>query len=137
MLSMGATAVSTIIFASTLHLGLPATLARSSFSARSSGSSRGRGGLGRSRSDHHPQSPSILILGRRALLGWPHRRSGRRFLARRRKLRRPRSNQIVLFLVIAVVAEIIVERTRFGRELRLIGMNPSAASVAGLRVQRT
>ena len=46
-------------------------------------------------------------------------------------------NQIVLFLTIAILAEIIVERTRFGRELRLIGMNPSAASVAGLRVQRT
>ena len=46
MLSMGATAVSTIIFASTLHLGLPATLAGRHL-RRDRRAPPGRGGLGR------------------------------------------------------------------------------------------
>lgn len=46
-------------------------------------------------------------------------------------------NQIILFLVAAIVFGFIVERTRFGRELRLIGLNPKAAGFTGLRVGRT
>jgi ribose/xylose/arabinose/galactoside ABC-type transport system permease subunit len=46
-------------------------------------------------------------------------------------------NQILLFVVAAIVFGFIVERTRFGRELRLIGLNPKAASFTGLRVGRT
>lgn len=42
-------------------------------------------------------------------------------------------NQAVLFLVIVVVLGIVVERTRFGRELRLTGTNLAAAKIAGLR----
>lgn len=44
----------------------------------------------------------------------------------------PASNQVALFLVIAALAKFVVERTRFDRALRLIGMNPAATSVAGL-----
>ncbi|MCI4542148.1 hypothetical protein MRS83_25350, partial [Escherichia coli] len=38
----------------------------------------------------------------------------------------PASNQVALFLVIAALAKFVVERTRFDRALRLIGMNPAA-----------
>ena len=44
----------------------------------------------------------------------------------------PAPNQVALFLVIAALAKFAVERTRFDRALRLIGMNPAATSVAGL-----
>ncbi|MFK3724292.1 ABC transporter permease [Pseudomonas monteilii] len=46
-------------------------------------------------------------------------------------------NQLVLFVALAISAELIVQRTRFGRELRLIGMNRTAARVAGIRIERT
>lgn len=46
-------------------------------------------------------------------------------------------NQIILFFIAAIVFGFIVERTRFGRELRLIGLNPKAAGFTGLRVGRT
>ncbi len=45
-------------------------------------------------------------------------------------------NQILLFLGAVIIVEILVERTRFGRELRLIGMNKVAAGIAGLRIER-
>ena len=44
-------------------------------------------------------------------------------------------HQLVLFVAVAVGAEILVERTRLGREIRLIGMNRTAATIAGLRIQ--
>jgi ribose/xylose/arabinose/galactoside ABC-type transport system permease subunit len=46
-------------------------------------------------------------------------------------------NQLVLFVLLAIAAEFVVQRTRFGRELRLIGLNRSAAEIAGVRVGRT
>lgn len=44
----------------------------------------------------------------------------------------PAPNQVALFLVIAALAKFAVERARFDRALRPIGMNPAATSVAGL-----
>jgi ribose transport system permease protein len=46
-------------------------------------------------------------------------------------------NQLLLFLVLAIAAEFVVQRTRFGRELRLIGLNRTTATLAGVRVGRT
>ena len=45
-------------------------------------------------------------------------------------------NQVVLFVLFTVLMSFIVDRTRFGRELRLTGLNPVAAEFAGMRVGR-
>lgn len=45
-------------------------------------------------------------------------------------------NQVLLFGAAVVLAEILVEKTRFGRELRMIGVNRAAAEMAGLRIER-
>lgn len=45
-------------------------------------------------------------------------------------------NQIVLFVLFTILISFVVDRTRFGRELRLTGLNPTAASFAGMRVGR-
>ena len=45
-------------------------------------------------------------------------------------------NQIVLFVVVVGAASIFMEQTRLGRELRLIGLNLTAARYAGLRISR-
>lgn len=44
--------------------------------------------------------------------------------------------QALVFFVIVVILEFFVERSRLGRELRLTGMNRSAADLAGLRSSR-
>jgi ribose transport system permease protein len=45
-------------------------------------------------------------------------------------------NQIVLFVAVVAAASIFMEQTRLGRELRLIGLNLTAARYAGLRITR-
>ena len=45
-------------------------------------------------------------------------------------------NQIVLFVAVVGAASIFLEQTRLGRELRLIGLNLTAARYAGLRISR-
>ncbi len=45
-------------------------------------------------------------------------------------------NQIVLFLLVVAIVSVFMERTRLGRELRLTGLNLKAAHYAGLRVGR-
>ncbi len=44
--------------------------------------------------------------------------------------------QALIFVVLALILEIIMERTRTGRELRLTGMNKAAANLAGIRTSR-
>ncbi|MBT9383570.1 ABC transporter permease [Pseudooceanicola sp. CBS1P-1] len=44
--------------------------------------------------------------------------------------------QAVIFLVVVVVAELLLQRSRTGWELRLRGTNPAAAELAGLRTRR-
>jgi ribose/xylose/arabinose/galactoside ABC-type transport system permease subunit len=46
-------------------------------------------------------------------------------------------NQLVVFAILALLATLIVHRTRFGRKLVLVGHNPSAAAYAGVRVSAT
>jgi ribose/xylose/arabinose/galactoside ABC-type transport system permease subunit len=46
-------------------------------------------------------------------------------------------HQGLLFVVATVVLELIVQRSRFGRELRLVGTNRVAARIAGLRTRAT
>lgn len=141
MLSMGATAaVSTIIFASTLHLGLPATLALVVVFGAIVGLLQGVVvGWAGANPIIATIATSSIIMGAGALYsgGLTIVGQGDASWLGVGTFAGLVPNQIVLFLVVALLAEVIVERTRFGRELRLIGMNPSAASVAGLRVQRT
>ncbi|HSV53078.1 MAG TPA: ABC transporter permease [Burkholderiaceae bacterium] len=44
--------------------------------------------------------------------------------------------QALLFLLVVVLVEVLMQRTRAGRELRLRGTNPQAAELAGLRTRR-
>ncbi len=44
---------------------------------------------------------------------------------------------LIVFLVVALVAALIVGRTRFGRRIVLVGYNPSAARFTGIPVTRT
>ncbi|CAD6560195.1 ABC transporter permease [Paraburkholderia sabiae] len=46
-------------------------------------------------------------------------------------------HQGLLLVVAALVLEIVMQRTRFGRELRLVGINRVAARIAGLRTRLT
>jgi ribose/xylose/arabinose/galactoside ABC-type transport system permease subunit len=46
-------------------------------------------------------------------------------------------NQLVVFAVLALLATLIVHRTRFGRQLVLVGHNRDAAGYAGVRVSVT
>ncbi|WP_218177354.1 ABC transporter permease [Pseudomonas gingeri] len=44
-------------------------------------------------------------------------------------------NQALVFLLVALVLDLVVQRMRLGRELRLTGSNPVAAAMAGLRTK--
>jgi ribose/xylose/arabinose/galactoside ABC-type transport system permease subunit len=46
-------------------------------------------------------------------------------------------NQLVIFAILALLATLIVHRTRFGRQLVLVGHNRDAAGYAGVRVSVT
>jgi ribose/xylose/arabinose/galactoside ABC-type transport system permease subunit len=46
-------------------------------------------------------------------------------------------NQLVIFAILALLATLIVHRTRFGRQLVLVGHNRDAAGYAGVRVSAT
>jgi ribose/xylose/arabinose/galactoside ABC-type transport system permease subunit len=46
-------------------------------------------------------------------------------------------NQLVVFAVLATIAALVVHRTRFGRQLVLVGHNREAASYGGVRVSVT
>lgn len=46
-------------------------------------------------------------------------------------------NQLIIFAVLAVFATLLVHRTRFGRQLVLVGHNRHAAAYAGVRVSLT
>ena len=43
----------------------------------------------------------------------------------------------LIMLVVLVVAQVVLSRTRFGLDLKTVGGNPEAARLAGLRVDRT
>jgi len=44
--------------------------------------------------------------------------------------------QALIFVAVVIIGEVLMERTRGGRELRLRGTNPAAAELAGLRTTR-
>jgi ribose/xylose/arabinose/galactoside ABC-type transport system permease subunit len=138
MLSMGATAaVSTIIFASTLHFGIGAALLAVACAGGLIGLAQGIAvGVAGANPIIATIAMASIITGIGSLYSGGQTVVGAgdaswlgvgNFLG-------IVPNQIVLFLLVAVLAELVVERTRFGRELRLIGMNFEAAHIAGFRI---
>lgn len=141
MLSMGATAaMATIIFASSLHLGLAATMAVVLAAGAAVGLAQGLTvGLGGANPIITTIGFSSVITGIGALWsgGLTVIGQGDASWLATGTLFGVVPNQIILFVLLAVIGEIVVAHMRFGRELRLIGLNRAAASVAGLRVPRT
>ncbi len=140
MLSMGATAaVSTILFASFLYLGLLPSLIVVVMIGALFGFAQGLAvGLFRTNPIITTIAMASIITGAGSFYSGGLTVVGQgdaSWLGVGRTLGLP--NQILLFLLAAVVLGLVVERTRFGRELRLIGLNPKAASFTGLRVERT
>ena len=140
MLSMGATAaVSTILFASFLYLGLLPSLVVVVVIGALFGFAQGIAvGLFRTNPIITTIAMASIITGAGSFYSGGLTVMGQgdaSWLGVGRTLGLP--NQIILFLLAAIVLGFIVERTRFGRELRLIGLNPKAASFTGLRVERT
>ncbi|CAN7234432.1 ABC transporter permease [Rhizobium sp. LjRoot254] len=141
MLSMGAiAAVSTVIFASVLHLGMFPTLLIVVLVGAGIGLIQGVAvGVTGANPIIATIAMSSIIMGVGAYFSGGLTIVGQgdaswlgigRFVG-------VLPNQMMFFIVLAVAAEVVVERTRFGRELRLIGMNRDAASIAGLRIART
>ncbi len=140
MLSMGATAaVSTILFASFLHLGLLPSLILVTMAGAVFGLAQGAAvGLFKTNPIIATIAAASIITGAGAFYSGGLTVVGQgdaSWLGIGRTFGAP--NQIILFLVAAVVFGFIVDRTRFGRELRLIGLNPTAAAFTGLRIGRT
>lgn len=140
MLSMGATAaVSTILFASFLHLGLlPAVLivlACGAFLGLIQGVT-----VGYARANPIISSIAMasIITGFGSLYsgGLTVMGNGDASWLAVGTMFFNIPNQIVLFVLFTVLMSFIVDRTRFGRELRLTGLNPIAAGFAGMRVGR-
>ena len=46
-------------------------------------------------------------------------------------------NQVLVFLGIVIIFEFLIEFTVFGREIRLVGTNPQAATIAGVRTHNS
>jgi len=138
MLSMGATAaLSTILFASTLHLGLPLALLLVLLAGAIVGMVQGMmvGLMGANPIIATIAAASILMgIGSLWSGGLTVIGQGDASWLGIGTLFDLVPNQVVLFILLAVLADLVVERTRVGRELRLIGLNRSAATLAGLRV---
>ena len=140
MLSMGATAaVSTIVFASCLHLGLlPGIIVVMAVGALFGLAQGVAVGVFKTNPIITTIAMASIITGAGSFCSGGLTIVGQgdaSWLGIGRMAGIP--NQIVLFLLAALVFSFIVERTRFGRELRLIGLNPKAAHFTGLRVGRT
>jgi len=138
MLSMGATAaLCTIVFASTLHLGLPLAMALVLVAGAAVGLVQGVivAWAGANPIIATIAAASILMgvgslwSGGLTVIG-----QGDASWLGVGTLFGLVPNQVMLFVLIALAADQLVERTRIGRELRLIGLNPSAAALAGLRI---
>jgi ribose transport system permease protein len=138
MLSMGATAaVSTVMFASWIHFGLWVAIALVGLAGIGIGLTQGvLIGVARTNPIITTIAMSSVIIGVGVIathsativgqgdaswLGFGHLVPGV-------------PNQIMVMAIFAVVAAFALERTRVGREIRLMGMQREVARVAGLRL---
>ncbi|MCY1325935.1 Ribose import permease protein RbsC [compost metagenome] len=141
MLSMGATAaISTVLFASILHIGLAATVPVVMLVGAGIGLVQGVAvGIAGANPIIATIAISSIVMGFGAWYsgGLTIVGEGDASWLAVGKFLSFLPNQVVLFFLIAFAADFIVQRSRFGRELRLIGLNRDAAMVAGLRIART
>jgi ribose/xylose/arabinose/galactoside ABC-type transport system permease subunit len=139
MLSMGATAaVSTILFASFLHFGLLASVVLVALIGGVFGLAQGIAvGAAKANPIITTIATSSIIMGAGSFYSGGLTVVGEgdaSWLAIGRTFGLP--NQIWLFFAATAVLSFVVERTRLGRELRLVGLNRTAADFTGLRVGR-
>jgi ribose/xylose/arabinose/galactoside ABC-type transport system permease subunit len=141
MLSMGATAaVSTIMFASFLYLGLLASIALVVAVGAVIGLLQGLAvGVARTNPIISTIAMASIIMGFGSLYsgGLTVVGQGDASWLAIGTFAFNIPNQIVLFLLVTLAASFVMERMRFGRELRLIGLNRLAAEYAGLRIAST
>lgn len=138
MLSMGATAaVSTVMFAALIHMGLGVTL----FLVVLTGLAVGvvQGGiiaLGRANPIITTIATSSVILGAGVIYtgGLTVIGNGDASWLGQGKLFGWLPNQIIVLGAFTAIASFILERSRVGREVKLIGMQAEVARIAGLRL---
>jgi ribose/xylose/arabinose/galactoside ABC-type transport system permease subunit len=139
MLSMGATAaVSTVMFASLVHLGLPTTIAAVVGVGLLVGLVQGALiGFADANPIITTIAASSIITGIGVLWtgGLTVVGSGDASWLGSGQIVPWIPNQIAVLLVFAAVTGFVLERTRIGREIRLIGMQRQVARVAGLRIE--
>lgn len=141
MLSMGATAaVSTIIFAHFLHLGVVPSLVITVLCGLAMGLFQGYC-VGVRGSDPIittiAASAIILGIGTLASGGKTVVGHGDASWLGQASILKLFPVQTLFFFAVAIVLQHVLMRSRYGREVRLIGSNREAAHLAGLRVNRT
>ncbi|MDO8211899.1 ABC transporter permease [Conexibacter sp. CPCC 206217] len=140
MLSVGAsTAVSTIVFAKALSLGLPLALLITLGVGGVAGLVQGAAvGLMNTNPIVTTIAAASLILGVGQIVsgGLTVNASGSADLLNDTIFGDFLPVRVLVFFVVALAAHALMQMTRFGREVRLTGSNRDAAELAGIRVRR-
>ncbi|MGF6924310.1 ABC transporter permease [Paraburkholderia sp. 40] len=138
MLSMGATAaVSTVMFAALIHLGLGATLLLVVLSGLLMGAVQGGIiALGKANPIITTIATSSIIIGAGVIYtgGLTVIGKGDATWLGQGRLFGWLPNQILVLAIFAAIASFILQKSRIGREIRLIGMRAEVARIAGLRL---
>ncbi|MCP3727552.1 ABC transporter permease [Paraburkholderia sp. CNPSo 3272] len=138
MLSMGATAaVSTVMFAALIHLGLDVTVLAVVLAGLAIGIVQGAIiALGRANPIITTIATSSIILGAGVLYtgGLTVIGNGDATWLGQGKLFGWLPTQIIVLAVFVIIGSFILQKTRIGREIRLIGMRSEVARIAGLRL---
>ncbi|MEX3958767.1 ABC transporter permease [Trinickia sp. EG282A] len=138
MLSMGATAaVSTVMFAALIHLGLGVTVLAVVLAGLAMGIAQGAViALGRANPIITTIATSSIILGAGVLYtgGLTIIGDGDATWLGQGKLSGWLPTQIIVLAVFVIIGSFILQKTRIGREIRLIGMRSEVARIAGLRL---
>jgi ribose transport system permease protein len=138
MLSMGATAaVSTVMFAALIHLGLGVAVLAVVLAGLAMGMVQGAIiALGRANPIITTIATSSIILGAGVLYtgGLTIIGDGDATWLGQGKLFGWLPTQIIVLAVFVIIGSFILQKTRIGREIRLIGMRSEVARIAGLRL---
>jgi ribose/xylose/arabinose/galactoside ABC-type transport system permease subunit len=140
MLSVGATtAVSTIVFAKSLSLGLPLALVVTLGAGAVGGLVQGAAvGLLNTNPIVTTIAASSLVLGVGQIVsgGLTVNADSTSADVLNNTVFDVLPVRVLIFFAVALVAHALMQKTRFGREVRLTGSNREAAELAGLRVRR-
>ncbi|AXF20408.1 ABC transporter permease [Burkholderia pyrrocinia] len=138
MLSMGATAaVSTVMFAALIHLGLGVTVLAVVLAGLAMGIAQGAIiALGRANPIITTIATSSIILGAGVLYtgGLTIIGDGDATWLGQGKFFGWLPTQIIVLAVFVIIGSFILQKTRIGREIRFIGMRSEVARIAGLRL---